>query len=95
MKKNKKIIIGKLILFVILVCLVIFLFLFFKDKNDTLEPSEPGVEEPNNSDEEGESTPQPDPVGTNYLNNISGEVNEEIKNVIVEFLNVYYNSIKI
>ncbi len=92
----KKEMIGKLILFIILVCLVIFLFLFFKNKDEGLNSNNPSVEEPSDS---GEDIPlEPDPVGTNYLNNISGEANdevsEEMKNVIVEFLNVYYNSIK-
>ena len=92
----KKEMIGKLILFIILVCLVIFLFWFFKNKDEGLNSNNPSVEEPSDS---GEDIPlEPDPVGTNYLNNISGEasdeVSEEMKNVIVEFLNVYYNSIK-
>ena len=90
--KNKKRIIGKLILFIILASLVVFLFFFFKDKDDTLEPSEPSAEEPNNPSEPEE--PVPDPVGTNYLNNVSGEVDETVQKVVVEFLNVYYNSIK-
>ena len=89
----KKKMIGKLILFIILVCLIIFLFWFFKDKDETLKPNDPSVEEPGDSSEE-EPHLEPDPVGTNYLNNVSGKVSEEIKNVIVEFLNVYYNSIK-
>ena len=90
--KNKKRIIGKLILFIILASLVVFLFFFFKDKDDTLEPSEPSAEEPNNPNEPEE--PVPDQVGTNYLNNVSGEVDEAVQKVVVEFLNVYYNSIK-
>ena len=87
--KNKKRIIGKLILFIILASLVVFLFFFFKDKDDTLEPSEPSAEEPNNPSEPEE--PVLDPVGTNYLNNVSCEVDEAVQKVVVEFLNVYYN----
>ena len=71
------------------------MFLFFKEK-EQIAPDSPNVEKPDNPSEE--VSEKPDPVGTSYLNDISGEasdeVSEEMKNVIVEFLNVYYNAIK-
>ncbi len=92
---KKKILIRKIIVFILLVILIIFLFLFFKEK-EQIAPDSPNVEKPDNPSEE--VSEKPDPVGTSYLNNISGkasdEVSEEVKNVIVEFLNVYYNAIK-
>ena len=87
---KKKIMVRKIIIFIFLVFLIIFLYLFFKDDNDII----------NNNTENKDTTKKPieevkpDPVGTNYLNNVIGEIDEDIKNVIVEFLNVYYNSIK-
>ncbi len=91
--KKKKTVIGKLIIFIVLASLVIFLFLFFNNKDDSLKPN---VENPDNPSESDDPIiQQPDPIGTNYLNKVSGkEVSEEVQKVIVEFLNVYYNSIK-
>ena len=92
---KKKVLIRKIIVFILLVILVIFLFLFFKDKEQPEIPDNPNVETPDNPSEiEEPSVEQPDPVGTSYLNNVSGEVEESVKDVVVEFLNVYYNSIK-
>ena len=95
MKKNMK---FKLILFVILSIIVICLFIFF-NKDEVNNPSEnPNIDNPSdnpnidNPDEED----TPDEVGTSYLNDIkyTVKVDQEVEDVIVEFLNVYYNAIK-
>lgn len=95
MKKNTK---FKLILFIILSIIVICLFIFF-NKKEVNNPSEnPNIDNPSdnpnidNPDEED----TPDEIGTSYLNDIkyTVKVDQEVENVIVEFLNVYYNSIK-
>lgn len=95
MKKKKKNMTGKIILFVILAIIVICLFLFLnKDKSD-----EPTVDEPGTSEENpqgGDSEEIVDPVGTSYLNEITytEKVTKDVEKVVVEFLDVYYNSIK-
>ena len=93
--KKKKIMLRKLIIFIILACSVILLFFLLKDKDGALKPNEPDIENPNPNKNDNPIIETPDPVGTNYLNKISGaDVSEEIQKVIIEFLNVYYNSIK-
>ena len=95
MKKNMK---FKLILFIILSIIVICLFIFF-NKEEVNNPNEnPNIDNPSdnpdidNPDEED----TPDEVGTSYLNDIkyTVKVDQEVEDVIVEFLNVYYNAIK-
>ena len=91
MKKNMR---FKLILFIILSIIVICLFLFFNKKEDNKPNDNPNVDTP--AEEPSKEEDKPDEVGTNYLNDIKYTVNvdKEIEDVIVEFLNVYYNSIK-
>lgn len=91
MKKNIK---FKLILFIILAIMVVCLFFFFNKKDEVNNPGgniDNPSERPNDEMEN-----KPDEVGTNYLNDIkyTVKVDKEIEDVIVEFLNVYYNSIK-
>lgn len=91
MKKNIK---FKLILFIILAIMVVCLFFFFNKKDEVNNPGgniDNPSERPNDEVEN-----KPDEVGTNYLNDIkyTVKVDKEIEDVIVEFLNVYYNSIK-
>ena len=89
--KKKKIMIRKILLFVILVCFVIFLIWFFNnDKSDNTIDETPSITDSSDEDKLVEE----DPVGTSYLNNVTGEVDEKVEDVVVEFLNVYYNSIK-
>ncbi len=91
MKKNMK---FKLILFIILSIIVICLFIFFNKKEVNNPNENPNVDTP--AEEPSKEEDKPDEVGTNYLNDIKYTVNvdKEIEDVIVEFLNVYYNSIK-
>ena len=92
MKKNMR---FKLILFIILSVVVICLFLFFNKKEDVNNPNDnPNIDTP--TEEPSKEEDKPDEVGTNYLNDVKYTVNvdKEIEDVIVEFLNVYYNSIK-
>ena len=91
MKKNMK---FKVMLFIILTIIVVCLFFFFNKKE---EVNNPGGNIDNPSEEQNnEVENKPDEVGTNYLNDIkyTVKVDKEIEDVIVEFLNVYYNSIK-
>ena len=91
MKKNMK---FKLILFIILTIIVVCLFFVFNKKEDDKPNDNPNIESPSETPNEEEDTV--DEVGTNYLNNITYtvKVDKEVEDVIVEFLNVYYNSIK-
>ena len=91
MKKNMK---FKVMLFIILTIIVVCLFFFFNKKDEVNNPGgniDNPSERPNDEVEN-----KPDEVGTNYLNDIkyTVKVDKEIEDVIVEFLNVYYNSIK-
>ena len=89
MKKNIK---FKLILFIILSVIIVCLLLFF-NKNNNNKPND-NIDNPSEIPNEVEDTP--DEVGTSYLNDIkyTVKVDKEVEDVIVEFLNVYYNSIK-
>ena len=91
MKKNMK---FKLILFIILSIIVICLFIFFNKKEVNNPNENPNVDTP--AEEPSKEEDKSDEIGTNYLNDIKYTVNvdKEIEDVIVEFLNVYYNSIK-
>ena len=91
MKKNMKI---RILLFIILSIVVICLFLFFNKKEDVNNPND-NIDNPSEIPSD-EVEDKPDEVGTSYLNDIEYTVNvdKEIEDVIVEFLNVYYNSIK-
>lgn len=95
MKKKKKTPIGKIILFIVLAILIIGLFLFLnKDKPDNPSVDEPGISEDDPNIKEPEEVV--DPVGTSYLNeiNYTEKVSKDVEKVVVEFLDVYYNSIK-
>lgn len=90
MKKNMK---FKLILFIILTIIVVCLFFVFNKKENNKPNDNPNIENPSEKPNEEDTV---DEVGTNYLNNVkyTVKVDKEIEDVIVEFLNVYYNSIK-
>lgn len=91
MKKNMK---FKVMLFIILTIIVVCLFFFFNKKEEVNNP-ESNIDNPS-EEQNNEVENKPDEVGTNYLNDIkyTVKVDKEIEDVIVEFLNVYYNSIK-
>ena len=91
MKKNMK---FKLILFIILTIIVVCLFFIFNKKEDNKPNDNPNIDTP--TEEPSKEEDKPDEVGTNYLNDVKYTVNvdKEVEDVIVEFLNVYYNSIK-
>ena len=91
MKKNMK---FKLILFIILTIIVVCLFFVFNKKEDNKPNDNPNIDTP--TEEPSKEEDKPDEVGTNYLNDVKYTVNvdKEVEDVIVEFLNVYYNSIK-
>ena len=91
MKKNMK---FKVMLFIILTIIVVCLFFFFNKKEEVNNP-ESNIDNPS-EEQNNEVENKPDEVGTNYLNDVkyTVKVDKEIEDVIVEFLNVYYNSIK-
>ena len=91
MKKNMK---FKVILFIILTIIVVCLFFIFNKKEDNKPNDNPNID--TLTEEPSKEEDKPDEVGTNYLNNVkyTVKVDKEIEDVIVEFLNVYYNSIK-
>ncbi len=91
MKKNMK---FKVMLFIILTIIVVCLFFFFNKKDEVNNPGG-NIDNPSEGPND-EVENKPDEVGTNYLNDIkyTVKVDKEIEDVIVEFLNVYYNSIK-
>ena len=91
MKKNMK---FKVMLFIILTIIVVCLFFFFNKKEEVNNP-ESNIDNPS-EEQNNEVENKPDEVGTNYLNDIkyTVKVDKEIEDVIVKFLNVYYNSIK-
>ena len=94
MKKKTKKYISKGILFLILAGLVIFCFWFFKGRKLENKPVEnnPSVDNPSKED----PPVQPDPENTSYLNHITytKEIDKEIEKVIVEYMDVYYKSMK-
>lgn len=91
MKKNMK---FKVMLFIILTIIVVCLFFFFNKKDEVNNPGG-NIDNPSEGPND-EVENKPDEVGTNYLNDVkyTVKVDKEIEDVIVEFLNVYYNSIK-
>lgn len=99
MRRKKKQPIGKVFLFLILAGLFTWYLLVTGDKNlgdkpvdssTPSEPSNPDTEKPNIPD----VTPEPEP--TTYLNKITYTVNvdKEIEDIIVEYMDVYYKSMK-
>lgn len=103
MKRKSKNIIGKIFLFLILVALVVFLFWFMKTRDEQPSPSGSKPQNPSESNipskpvdpNEPDTPSTPDPVGTSYLNNLTGkELSEDVKKIILEYMDVYYAAMK-
>ena len=98
-KKRKKMII-KIILFLFIASLIIFGIRYINKEDDKI--NEPSINNPSDVDKKDEGISKepgnivPDPFGTSYLNKIiyKEKLDKEVEKVIVEYMDVYYKSMK-